>query len=235
MGLYATIDTSALEDYVYNAQDIWTQLAHGFIDAAYYESYDTSASVIIDDADMEADDPGPAGYDPALDDPLLESILNSSPVTEAQAAFFDTAYALCPVRTGYLLSTIGCADLDFWADADYAQYVEYGTRFMDAQPYFEPALEAAMQAYIQAAQNQHDDEAQRHTINTNNEISDAGNEGAYEAINNLYIADVFLALILMIIFALLKSLLRMITNMFNDAMRETSNVDIGQFVSIEIY
>lgn len=71
--------------------------------------------------------------------------------------FLKVANELVPVDTGYLRSTIDAGD---WGDgvwceatADYAQYVEYGTTYMDAQPYFEPALEAAFgQAMIIASQ-----------------------------------------------------------------------------------
>lgn len=79
--------------------------------------------------------------------------------SNACAVFVDTflrvANQLVPVDTGYLRSTIDAGELDdgFWceATADYAQYVEYGTSYMDAQPYFEPALEIAFgEAMIEA-------------------------------------------------------------------------------------
>lgn len=71
--------------------------------------------------------------------------------SEACAVFVDTflkvAHQLVPVDTGYLRSTIEAGEWGdgFWceASADYAQYVEYGTSYMDAQPYFEPALAEA--------------------------------------------------------------------------------------------
>lgn len=65
--------------------------------------------------------------------------------------FLSVANSLVPVDTGYLMgsidaSTDGVSFCEAEATADYAQYVEYGTVHMDAQPYFEPALEAACQA-----------------------------------------------------------------------------------------
>lgn len=69
--------------------------------------------------------------------------------------FMSVATTLVPVDTGYLQSTINA-----WADedsaeaeatAEYAQYVEYGTWKMAAQPYFEPALQQAQQAAIEVA------------------------------------------------------------------------------------
>jgi len=56
--------------------------------------------------------------------------------------------AICPVRTGYLRSTIkfriGNAELEFEFDAsaNYAYYVEYGTSKAAAQPFIRPTLDA---------------------------------------------------------------------------------------------
>lgn len=80
--------------------------------------------------------------------------------SEACQVFVDTfkkvANQLVPVDTGYLRSTIDAGEWGdgFWceATADYAQYVEYGTSYMDAQPYFEPAIEAAFGEAIIIAQ-----------------------------------------------------------------------------------
>ena len=63
-----------------------------------------------------------------------------------------TAQALCPVRTGYLRSTI-FARIEDWflkvgALAHYAAYVEFGTRFMEAHRFLSRALELRMQALI---------------------------------------------------------------------------------------
>lgn len=75
--------------------------------------------------------------------------------SEACDAFVETflsvALDLVPVDTGYLRSTID-ADTDgemcyAEATADYAEYVEYGTWCMSAQPYFRPALEQAMTVF----------------------------------------------------------------------------------------
>lgn len=62
-----------------------------------------------------------------------------------------------PVDTGHLRRTIGTHIKDdgmtarvgasMNGNADYASYVEYGTRFMDAQPYFNPAFDKAEQEF----------------------------------------------------------------------------------------
>lgn len=67
------------------------------------------------------------------------------------SVFLRTARELVPVDTGYLRSTIQAdSDGDSFCycktDCEYAQYVEYGTYKMDAQPYFEPAIETALAA-----------------------------------------------------------------------------------------
>ncbi|MBS7615590.1 HK97 gp10 family phage protein [Candidatus Bathyarchaeota archaeon] len=56
------------------------------------------------------------------------------------------AKQLVPVRTGYLRSTI-YAKIEEWtaevgAEASYALFVEFGTRYMQAQPYLYPAIQA---------------------------------------------------------------------------------------------
>ena len=70
--------------------------------------------------------------------------------------FMEVATSLCPVRTGYLCGSIsagGGGDYAYAeASADYAQYVEYGTSRMGAQPFFEPALEAALGVLGELAQ-----------------------------------------------------------------------------------
>lgn len=75
--------------------------------------------------------------------------------------FVETARELCPVRTGYLRSTIGC---EVTADgvvctvgASYAQYVEYGSWNTPARPFMEPALEAAQAAAAPEIQQSHDE------------------------------------------------------------------------------
>ena len=63
-------------------------------------------------------------------------------------SFIKYSRQMVPVLTGYLRSTLtaNCSDTSCSAetDCDYAQYVEYGTSYMGAQPYFEPALEMAL-------------------------------------------------------------------------------------------
>ncbi len=62
----------------------------------------------------------------------------------------DTADVLVPVRSGYLQSTIG-HEVDreqliitLFAGANYAGFVELGTRRMAAQPYLRPAYDGEL-------------------------------------------------------------------------------------------
>lgn len=73
----------------------------------------------------------------------------SEALDEFCSVFDDVSTDLCPVDTGYLRSTLssdhdGELTAECWADAEYAQYQEYGTWCMGAQPYFEPAINDAM-------------------------------------------------------------------------------------------
>lgn len=92
----------------------------------------------------------------------------SDAFAEFADAFYQAATTLVPINTGRLYSSIS-ASADDWsiscyADTEYAQYVEYGTWKMMAQPYFGPALEQAWDqtaaefdaAYQEAADELHD-------------------------------------------------------------------------------
>ena len=81
-----------------------------------------------------------------------------------KAVFLDVARELVPVRTGYLKSTIAAeigeasiGEVTAEASAEYAQYVEFGTYRQMAQPYFIPAIEAALEEWGLAAQKAYDE------------------------------------------------------------------------------
>jgi HK97 gp10 family phage protein len=66
----------------------------------------------------------------------------------------DFAKSIVVVRTGYLRSTIyhvaSGLILELGARADYAPYVEFGTRRMAARPYMRPALDWSQQRIVDA-------------------------------------------------------------------------------------
>ena len=70
----------------------------------------------------------------------------SDAVREAIDEFMDAATSDVPVDTGTLQASISCEEeymgFTAYADTNYAEYVEYGTYKMDAQPYFEDNLES---------------------------------------------------------------------------------------------
>lgn len=80
----------------------------------------------------------------------------------------ELAQGICPVDTGFLKSSIKGSGKDttgeIEATAEYAQYVEYGTWKMSAQPYFTPAVkESAIYAFQLASmiyQNALEEEAE---------------------------------------------------------------------------
>ena len=69
---------------------------------------------------------------------------------EAGQQMEQSAIRRVPVRTGYLRSTIfyrvWAQTLKFGATADYAPHVEFGTRFMAAQPFLRPAFDEQVRA-----------------------------------------------------------------------------------------
>ena len=60
------------------------------------------------------------------------------------AMFLANVMDTCPVDTGYLLYSIKAKptnkSMRCWTNCSYAQYQEYGTVYMRAQPYFQPSL-----------------------------------------------------------------------------------------------
>lgn len=67
---------------------------------------------------------------------------------EMATVFTDIAKTTCPVDTGFLRDHIGAkagnGGCEFYSEADYSAYQEYGTSKMAPQPYFEAALDAAI-------------------------------------------------------------------------------------------
>lgn len=93
----------------------------------------------------------------AIGEEVVEVEVDYSEACEAFCEVFeDVATDLVPVDTGYLQSTIWAETDGFFceasADAEYAQYVEYGTWKMAAQPYFQPALAEGLQAFAELAE-----------------------------------------------------------------------------------
>lgn len=147
MGLYARIDLSEFEEQANSMVDMISNTLIDIFDSTM-EGLDEGTGP--DEAGHQWDD---------MDGVECDFSGCGDAVAQAFAStFMETVNGLCPVRTGYLLSSISCdpgsAEVECYANAEYAQYVEYGTYKMSAQPYFEPAIEAAMDAARQAGQEQ---------------------------------------------------------------------------------
>jgi HK97 gp10 family phage protein len=87
--------------------------------------------------------------------PLIKQAIGDQ-LEVAGAEMEATARQIVPVRTGYLQSTIyhktdpGELTLELGAKADYALYVEMGTRRMAAEPFIRPAWDAGEQKLLDA-------------------------------------------------------------------------------------
>lgn len=102
----------------------------------------------------EGEDGGSAGEPTTVEETI--SVDYSDAFQACMDTFMNIARSLVPIDTGYLYDSIGVEFLGdgvaFYANADYAQYVEFGTSRMLAQEYFQPALEEAMRVFHEKAQ-----------------------------------------------------------------------------------
>jgi HK97 gp10 family phage protein len=85
---------------------------------------------------VEMDQAGLVELQKSLD--VYLKVLANEVVTEAKI--------LCPVDTGNLRDSIKILEerkdeIDIGSEADYANFIEFGTRNMVAQPYLRPALD----------------------------------------------------------------------------------------------
>ena len=67
-----------------------------------------------------------------------------------------SARAAAPIRTGNLRSSIqvgpaSAEGVEVEAGAEYAGYVEFGTRYMSSRPYMRPSIPRAVQALVDTA------------------------------------------------------------------------------------
>jgi HK97 gp10 family phage protein len=89
-----------------------------------------------------------------LTDRMKQNIIKEADGVGAQME--TMAKSIVPVRTGQLRDSIFHDIVEselgfmFGAKADYAGYVEFGTRFMRAQPFIRPALDANQTRLVDA-------------------------------------------------------------------------------------
>lgn len=105
----------------------------------------------------------------------------SEALNAAVDTFMDEATSLVPVDTGYLRSTIDASSdgesVSFSADAEYAQYPEYGTWCQAEQPYFRPALQDAIDTFVDYAQEAINEAKDEYDSEMDVLRSEAGEEG----------------------------------------------------------
>lgn len=64
---------------------------------------------------------------------------------DVNAALADGIREECPVDTGFMKSTIGHSKEKVWCWADYAKFVNYGTRYMAPRYFFERGIARALE------------------------------------------------------------------------------------------
>jgi len=126
MGLYCHIDLDNLQEASTN---IFEEMADEVID-----EYESTFDGFEGNENEEEEEDNEISYD---DISIPTISLNTSNAASAfRDAFMDSIETLCPVRTGYLRSTCHCdisgGNIECYANAEYAQYVEYGTTKMEA-------------------------------------------------------------------------------------------------------
>jgi HK97 gp10 family phage protein len=75
---------------------------------------------------------------------LLQEIATA--LQDAASTIVNDAQANAPVKTGNLRDNIQISEtsdtgITILSNADYSGFVEFGTRYMDAQPFFQPAFD----------------------------------------------------------------------------------------------
>jgi Bacteriophage HK97-gp10, putative tail-component len=105
-----------------------------------------------------------------------------------ESTFMDNIDNLTPVDTGRLVGSIECStesmSIECVANCEYAQYVEYGTIYMAAQPYFEPSIAAALNAAMPEWQEAYQ-EAQEEEQEQLQQMQAGGTDGLNEMIGGL--------------------------------------------------
>lgn len=150
-------------------------------------------------------------------------------------AFVAAAQSMVPVDTGYLMSTIG-ADSDDWsvsayADAEYAQYVEFGTWKMAEQPYFIPALEQAWDESAYAFQQAIEDAQAQLGELINEDLNDMGggfDVGGFLGLFSAIVAAIFSAIIM----GMIRTMFTMIGQIHGTKVEAPAGGDFESFVEI---
>ena len=158
--------------------------------------------------------------------------------------FLAEAQARCPVRTGYLRSTISASSTassrTCMAGADYAQYVEYGTSRQSAQPYFEPALQIALETareYWDRAESEVIAQ-QRQLVqrgrSLNERVNNFSSQGM-DVMNSTSLSGFWITALLAVLIALVKGLFEAIKEVFRGDEREQPDSNHSGWSSISSF
>lgn len=159
----------------------------------------------------------------------------SDAVREAIDEFMDAATSDVPVDTGTLQASISCEaeymGFTAYADTNYAEYVEYGTYKMDAQPYFEDNLESVAEELhancVEIWQDAEQQDREQYQAQIEARMQEAQGLGG-ESLLGMVLSSMLIGL--------LNGLLSIIQDMFS--MRngdDTNNTDEGYSADVDIY
>lgn len=159
----------------------------------------------------------------------------SDAVREAIDEFMDAATSDVPVDTGTLQASISCEaeymGFTAYADTNYAEYVEYGTYKMEAQPYFEDNLESVAEELhancVQIWQDAEQQDREQYQAQIEARMQEAQGLGG-ESLLGMVLSSMLIGL--------LNGLLSIIQDMFS--MRNgdnTEDTDQGYSADVDIY
>lgn len=157
--------------------------------------------------------------------------------------FMAEAQVRCPVRTGFLRSSISAStdgiSMNCIAGADYAQYVEYGTSRQSAQPYFEPALQIALETA-----KEYWDEAEEEAILKQRQLVQRGRQ-LNQRINNFSsqgmktitarLSGFFVMILLAILVGIIKGLIEAFKEIFRGDEREQPDSEHSGWSSVSSF
>lgn len=160
----------------------------------------------------------------------------SDAVHEAVDEFMDAATSDVPVDTGTLQASISCEEeymgFTAYADTNYAEYVEYGTYKMEAQPYFEDNLESVAEELhancIQIWQDAEQQDKEQYQAQIEARMQEAQRAGAGGSLIEMVLSSILIGM--------LNGLLSIIQDMFS--MRNgdnTENTDQGYSADVDVY
>lgn len=162
----------------------------------------------------------------------------SDAIKEAIDEFMDAATSDVPVDTGTLQASISCEEeymgFTAYADTNYAEYVEYGTYKMEAQPYFENNLESVAEELqancIQIWQDAEQQDKERYQALVEDQMKEAQRAGS---IGGGSLIEMVLSSILMGMLNGLFSVLQDVFSMKNGD--NTGNTDQGYSADVDVY